>query len=86
MPLPRPTRQPTQKEDVVEQRPKRVLEPIDSADFRPSDVFRFEPKSDITMEELTYLFTLFWTVDFNADRFIGLEPDLQRHFGLVQRP
>jgi hypothetical protein len=84
MSLPRPTRQP-HKENTVVQSKRVIAEPIDPTDFRPSDVFRFEPKSDITMEELTYLFTLFWTVDFNYDRFIDLEPDLQRHFGLVQR-
>ncbi len=49
-------------------------------DFRPSDFFRFEPKDDITIEELGYLISIFWTLDVDQKRFLEFGKDLQRHF------
>lgn len=75
MPLPRPTRQANQP---------KAEKPIELSsnpeDFRPSDVFRFEPKSDIKEKELADLISIFWTLDLSFDRFFALEQDLQRHF------
>jgi hypothetical protein len=89
MALPRPTRQSFhKKEESSSQQQSRqdIIEPLNPEDFRPSDVFRFEPKPDITIEELAQVFALFFAyIDLNADRFISLESDLQRHFDLVRR-
>lgn len=76
MPLPRPTWQPNQSEKEADNLPL----PTNPEDFRPSDVFRFEPMPDITNAELAYFISLFWTLDLNFDVFFGLEKDLQRHF------
>jgi hypothetical protein len=82
MPLPRPTRQIPQKEAPAA---PKVYESADPSEYRPSDVFRFDPKEDITIDELVQLFTLFWTVDLNYDRFITIAPELQRHFDVITR-
>lgn len=76
MPLPRPTRQ-TKTEDAVTPETTQQV-------FRPSDVFRFDPKPDITAEELGFLVSIFWTLDLDYDRFGSLETDLQRHFKPVK--
>lgn len=80
MPLPRPTRQPHQPKQEEE----KPVDPRDSANFRPSDVFRFTPKPDITPDELARLVAVFWTLDLNFDRFSGLEADLQQHFDPIK--
>jgi hypothetical protein len=80
MALPRPTRQAHQPIEVE----KRIQESLKLEDFRPSDVFRFEPKPDITPDELAYLISIFWTLDLNFDRFLSLEQDLQKHFQPVK--
>jgi hypothetical protein len=73
MPLPRPTRQPYKPKDTT-------ANPPDPINFRPSDVFRFDPKPDITPDELARLVAIFWTLDLNFDRFSNLEDELRQHF------
>ena len=80
MPLPRPTRHPHQQKEADKPAPTTLY----PADFRPSDVFRFDPQQDITPDELAHLVSIFWTLDLNFDRFFALDPDLQRHFEPVK--
>lgn len=80
MPLPRPSRSPKKEETTLAEPGK----PLEKKDFRPSDVFRFDPKSDITAEELGYLISVFWTLDVNYDRFFSFQTDMQRHFRPVK--
>lgn len=71
MPLPRPTRQVNQPEP---EKQKPVA-------YRPSDVFIFDPKPDITPEELAKVVSVFWsTLNLSYDRFASLDDDLRRHF------
>ncbi len=74
MSLPRPTRQLPQDNTT-----NSIVSDL-SNDLRPSDLFRFEPKDDITIEELGYLVSVFWTLDVNYNRFSQFDEDLQRHF------
>jgi hypothetical protein len=69
MPLPRPTQQSSV-----------TLPKKDKSDFRPSDVFRFEPQADITISELAYLISIFWTLDVSYEKFFEFDKDLQRNF------
>ena len=77
MPLPRPSRQPHQE---VEAKTSSEVQKLNKDDFRPSDVFRFDPKPDITAGELAHLVSIFWTLDLDYDRFFSLTSDLQQHF------
>jgi hypothetical protein len=80
MPLPRPTRQP--ETEVL----KSSIPTSERKDFRPSDVFRFDPQSDITVAELAYLVSVFWTLDVNYDRFLEFSEELQRNFRPIESP
>lgn len=80
MPLPRPTRHPHQSKETE----KPADTALDPASFRPSDVFRFDPKPDITPDELAHLVSIFWTLDLNFDRFFALDSELQRHFEAIK--
>lgn len=80
MPLPRPTRYVPKEEPSI----PSVLSAHEKKGYRPSDIFRFEPKSDINEQELAYLVSVFWTLDVNLDRFLSFETDLQRHFRPVK--
>jgi len=73
MSLPRPSR------PVEETAPVAPVKK-ENKGFRPSDVFRFAPKPDITIDELAYLISVFWTLDVTHDRFDKFDESLQIHF------
>ncbi len=74
MSLPRPSR-PVQTDEAATSPGK-----LDKRKFRPSDVFRFDPKPDITAYELACLVAAFWTLDVHFERFFQFPEPLQRHF------
>jgi hypothetical protein len=79
MPLPKPTRLPKREEEAPA--PRKVPEKkVEKEDFRPSDVFRFDPKEDITAYEIAYLVSQFWTLDVAYDRFFQFTEELQKQF------
>jgi hypothetical protein len=70
MVLPRPTRP---INTALVKKEKKI-------EYRPSDIFRFEPKKDITAYELAYLISQFWTIDVSYERFFQFTETLQSHF------
>lgn len=77
MSLPRPQRpvSPASKPQLV----APAKESPESPQFRPSDVFHFDPQNDITLQELAEMISaLEITVHFN--RFLKFSEGLRRHF------
>ena len=72
MSLPRPSRKLTQEDKSVPS--------LDPKKFRPSDVFVFEPRSDITVEELAHLLKVLYEPAIHFKSYLGLPDTVQRHF------
>jgi hypothetical protein len=76
MSLPRPTRKLTPGPVSADPSAEPVYK---RHDFKPSDVFRFTPAGDITVQELAEIFALL-CVDVHHDAFFELPETLHRHF------
>jgi hypothetical protein len=77
MSLPRPVR-PITVQHPAEPSPAGAQK-LDSNNLRPSDSFFFQPKSDITITELSELIAAL-DISVHFDRFLKFTESLQRHF------
>lgn len=76
MSLPRPSRKITQEKET--DAPLRTKHR--ETDYRPSDVFRFEPQPDITVQELAYLLMVLYEPAIHFKNYLNLPDNVQRHF------
>lgn len=80
MALPRPTRPASADREASSTSRER----LDRKQLRPSDMFRFDPKPDITVTELAQLIAAFFEIDMHFDRFLNFPEPLQRHFRRIK--
>jgi len=77
MAIPRPSRTISEPDS---QPVKTPTKPFTDNDFRPSDVFKFEPLPDITVQELAYLLMVLYEPAIHFKSYLKLPQDLKRHF------
>lgn len=82
MSLPRPSRK-IGEQPAATTDPKQVPR-IDPNNLRPSDVFTFDPETDITPYELAYLIRKFYAPAIHFKHYLELPEQMQRHFKIAK--